>query len=178
MNRADLEHLIRAAAEISKEYDLVIVGSQSILGAIPYPAPEFKMSIEADMYPRYAPEKAAEIEGAIGEGSHFQDTHGYYASGVGPETAAHLPQDWEKRLCKIQTPNTDNKIGWCLGLEDLFLSKAAAARPKDLDFCQAMLSHAYVTATQVLALVPMMTSLDDADRKRLIARIRRWDKNK
>ena len=35
MNRDDLEHLIRVSAEIAQEYDLLIVGSQSILGAIP-----------------------------------------------------------------------------------------------------------------------------------------------
>lgn len=177
MNRVDLEHLIRASAEIAQEYDLVIVGSQSILGAVPYPAPEFKMSIEADMYPRYAPEKSDLIDGAIGESSQFQLTHGYYAQGVGPETVK-LPQGWEERLCKVQSANTNNKIGWCLGLVDLFLSKAVAAREKDRDFCQAMLRHDYLTVTQALELVPAMTDLDEAERKRLEARIKRWDKNK
>jgi len=46
MNRADLEHLIRAAAAVTNEYEFVIVGSQSILGPIPYPPDELKMSAE------------------------------------------------------------------------------------------------------------------------------------
>lgn len=49
MNREDLEHLIRAAAEITNEYEFVIVGSQSILGPIPNPPAELKMSAEAEM---------------------------------------------------------------------------------------------------------------------------------
>jgi hypothetical protein len=49
LNRDELEHLIRASAAITNEYEFVIVGSQSILGQIPYPEPEFKMSAEADI---------------------------------------------------------------------------------------------------------------------------------
>ena len=51
MNRQDLEHLIRAAAEVTNEYEFVVVGSQSILGPIPNPPAELTMSMEADIYP-------------------------------------------------------------------------------------------------------------------------------
>lgn len=47
MNRHELEHLIRASGAITEEYEFVVIGSQSILGKIPYPDPEFKMSAEA-----------------------------------------------------------------------------------------------------------------------------------
>jgi len=40
MKRSQLEHLIRAAAAITNECEIVVVGSQSILGAVPA-APEF-----------------------------------------------------------------------------------------------------------------------------------------
>ena len=71
MERENLEHLIRAAAEVTYEYEFIIIGSQSILGSLPNPPVEFKLSMEADMYPRNAPEKADLIDGAIGEGSPF-----------------------------------------------------------------------------------------------------------
>ena len=32
MNREDLEHIIRAAADVTNEYEFIIIGSQSILG--------------------------------------------------------------------------------------------------------------------------------------------------
>ena len=35
MQRHELEHLIRAAAAITNQYEIVVVGSQSILGAVP-----------------------------------------------------------------------------------------------------------------------------------------------
>lgn len=37
MRRSELEHLIRAAAAVTNQYEIVIVGSQSILGAVPEP---------------------------------------------------------------------------------------------------------------------------------------------
>ena len=60
------------------------------------------MSAEADIYPLHAPELAEKIEGAIGEGSQFHQTFGYYAQGVGPNTAV-LPRGWMSRVHRVQT---------------------------------------------------------------------------
>ena len=67
MQRSQLEHLIRAAAEITNEYEFVIIGSQSILGTVASPPPECAVSMEADIYPLQAPDLADLIDGAIGE---------------------------------------------------------------------------------------------------------------
>jgi hypothetical protein len=91
LNRENLEHIIRAAAEITNEYEFVVIGSQSILGPIPDPPEIFKMSAEADIYPMLAIEKADDIDAMIGEGSQFHQVFGYYAQGVGPETACLPP---------------------------------------------------------------------------------------
>lgn len=69
MNRKDLEHIIRASGDVTDQYEFIIVGSQSMLGSVPYPEDVFKMSAEADIYPMQAPELAEKIDGAIGEGS-------------------------------------------------------------------------------------------------------------
>ena len=82
MQRSELEHLIRAAASITNEYEMVIIGSQAILGSFPNAPAELLQSTEADIYPRHAPEKSDLIEGSIGEDSVFADTYGYYAQGV------------------------------------------------------------------------------------------------
>ena len=79
MTREELEHIIRASADVTDQYEFIIVGSQSILGTIPNPPEVFTMSAEADIYPLQAPELAERIEGAIGEGSRFHQTYGYYA---------------------------------------------------------------------------------------------------
>lgn len=48
--------------------------------------------MEADVYPRNKPELADLIDGSIGEGSPFHTSFGYYAQGVGADTAV-LPAD-------------------------------------------------------------------------------------
>lgn len=133
MNRNDLEHLIRAAAEVTGEYEFVIVGSQSVLGPIADAPPELRMSAEADMYPLNAPEKADRIEGALGEGSQFHTTFGYYAQAVGPDTAV-LPEGWRDRLQRVQSRATNGRVGYCLDVLDLFMAKAVANREKDREF--------------------------------------------
>lgn len=172
MTRAELEHIIRASAAVTDAYEFVIVGSQSILGPVPHPEDVFTMSAEADIYPLRAPELAEKIEGALGEGSRFHDTYGYYAQGVGPETAV-LPAGWMERVHRVQGEGTHGRVGYCLDVADLFMSKAAAGREKDRVFCMALLAHGHVTVEQVLALVPGMP-LDDTGRQRLRASIRRW----
>jgi hypothetical protein len=101
LKRGHLEHLIRACTQIADDEEIVIVGSQSILGAFPDAPPALLVSVEADVYPKNRPERADLIDGSIGEGSPFHETFGYYAQGVG-ETTATLPAGWKERLIPIR----------------------------------------------------------------------------
>lgn len=172
MTREELEHIIRASGNITQQYEFVILGSQSILGAIPNPPEFFTMSAEADIYPLDAPELADQIDGAIGEGSEFHDANGYYAQGVGPETAT-LPDGWLDRVHRIQNANTDLRVGLCLSVVDLFMSKAWAGRDKDREFCIGLLRHAFVKLEDALAMVHRMP-LDESQHRTLTRRIKRW----
>ncbi|WP_399685035.1 DUF6036 family nucleotidyltransferase [Xenophilus sp.] len=172
MTREELEHIIRASGDITDQYEFVIIGSQSMLGPVPAPEAVFTVSMEADIYPLQAPELAERIDGAIGEGSQFHQTHGYYAQGVGPETAT-LPTNWMQRVHRVQNANTGGRLGYCLDVLDLFLAKAAARREKDREFCMALFEHGYVRPAQVLQLVQAMP-LDDQAQRSLRATIRRW----
>lgn len=147
MNREQLEHLLRASADVLRDKgaagagnELVIIGSQSILGQFPNAPPELTRSMEADIYPLHQPALADEIDGAIGEGSPFHERFGIYAQGVGPETAI-LPQGWQQRLVPVQTPATSPAIGLCLEVHDLAVSKYIAGRPKDLEYTRALMRH-------------------------------------
>ena len=172
MTREELEHIIRASGNITQQYEFVILGSQSILGAIPNPPEFFTMSAEADIYPLDAPELADQIDGAIGEGSDFHDAHGFYAKGVGPETAT-LPDGWIDRVHRIQNANTDLRVGLCLSVVDLFMSKAWAGRDKDREFCIGLLRHVFVKLEDALAMVHRMP-LDESQHRTLTRRIKRW----
>jgi len=162
MQRHELEHLIRAAARITDEYEFIVVGSQSILGSVPRPPAECVVSNEADIFPMNAEDKADLIDGAIGEGSRFHETHGYYAQGVDSTTAV-LPAGWRDRLVRIQSEQTEGRVGYCLDVLDLFLSKCAANREKDRVFNRALLAHGHVTVEAALERLPTMPL--DADRR-------------
>ena len=168
MKRRDLEHIVRAAAAVSDQTEIVVVGSQSLLGAVPDAPGELLVSMDADLYPLHRPDLATAIEGAIGEGSPFADTFGYFAHGVGPETA-RLPHGWEGRLVRVQNANTDQKIAYCLEPHDMALSKLVAGREKDGPFVAVMLRHGIVDrATLQQRLLSL--EVDPATRER----IRRW----
>ena len=150
MRREDLHHVVAAAAQIVGEDEFVIIGSQAILGSYPDAPESLLRSQEADLYPRNAPEKAIDIEGALGDGSHFQETYGYFAHAVGPETAK-APTGWEERLVVVHVParvaSTTTAVAFCLEPHDLILSKLAANRERDWDFAKEALGAKLVDAT-------------------------------
>ncbi len=148
MNRKQLEHIIRASGSISGCRDLVIIGSQALLGACPDAPPELMTSMDADLYPLMDPGKADLIDGCIGELSPFHESFGYYAHGVGPGTAL-LPSGWQHRLIRVANENTGGTTGWCLAPVDLAIGKLLAGRTKDLDFVRQMLGMGAVTADMI-----------------------------
>jgi hypothetical protein len=143
MTREQLEHLIRAASTITEDDELVIIGSQAILGQFPNAPASLLVSIEADIYPLHHPQRWDLIDGTIGEGSPFHTTFGYYAQGVGEETAI-LPEGWRDRLVPIRGPGTRGATGWALEAHDLLVAKYAAGREKDLEFAAEAIRHGLV----------------------------------
>ena len=66
MQRSELEHIIRASGDVAQDDEIVIIGSQSILGQFPDAPIRLLASMEADVYPRHHPERADKVDGAIG----------------------------------------------------------------------------------------------------------------
>jgi hypothetical protein len=143
MTRAQLEHVIRAAATIADDDEIVVLGSQAVLGQFPDAPEELLVSNEADVYPKNHLDRSDLVDGSIGELSPFHDMYGYYAQGVGPETAT-LPAGWQDRLVVVEGPRTRGARGLCLEVHDLVLSKYVAHREKDLRFNQAAARHGLV----------------------------------
>ena len=140
MTRSQLDHILRAAGAITDESELVVLGSQAILGSRPDVPAELRASTEADVFPMHAPEKTDLIDGTMGELSLFQDTHGYYAHGITPESTV-LANGWRERLVPLQSPATQGVVGFCLCPADLAISKLAAGREKDFTFVTSLLKH-------------------------------------
>ena len=137
MKRHELEHLIRAAADITGQQELVIIGSQAVLGQYPEAPDTLLISIEADIHPIHAPGLGTAIELHIGEGSRFDRTHGYHADGI-EGGLPPLPRGWESRLIPICNENTNGATGWCLEVHDIAAAKYAAHREKDLRYTREL----------------------------------------
>lgn len=157
MQRAHLEHIIRAAANVTGDQEIVVIGSQAILATVPDPPAELTASMEADVFPKNHREMAVAIDGALGEFSSFHTSFGYYASAVGPETAV-APEGWMRRLVPLRNANTGNAIGWCIEVHDLILAKLAAGRDKDVRFCEIAARAGLVNTSTLRARIPLMTS--------------------
>ena len=170
MRRDQLEHAIRTACQIIGHDEVVVVGSQSILGTLSeedLPL-EATMSVEVDVLPLAEDNEetarlADLIEGVAGELSPFEDLHGYSIDGVDLLTSA-LPEGWRARLVEVQNANTCSPgserqfTGWCLDKEDLCVAKLCALRVKDVNFVGALLRSGLVDAEVLVARLPTVPS--------------------
>lgn len=176
MKREQLEHVLRAASQIADDPDVLVIGSQSILGAIAEERlpPEATGSIEVDVAFFDDPDesKADQVDGAIGELSPFHETFGYYAQGVSVSTAV-LPQGWRDRLVVVETASTAPGRGHVLDPHDCVVSKLVAGREKDHAFAAALIRHKLVDPKVLADRIDLLT-VAPAQRTRLKQWIDSW----
>ena len=156
MNLKQLEHLLRACGSIARCREIVVLGSQAILASYPNAPDQLLRSMDIDCYPLEDPAKADLIDGSIGELSPFHQTFGYYARGIGPETAT-LPAGWRTRVVRVESENTGGTVGLCVSPEDLAVSKLLAGREKDIEFVVEMLRAGLVTEAAIRSLAPELS---------------------
>lgn len=172
MNRDQLAHVLRAASNATGQVDILVIGSQAILGSfddddLPI---EATMSIEADLGFLHdtSEELSDRIDGSIGEMSPFYDAFGYYAQGISVTTAV-LPSGWRDRLVKFESEATRPARGWCLEPHDLVIAKMVRGDPKDYAFANALRSIAAVDPAVFVERLAV-TDVTEPDRRR----IQRW----
>jgi hypothetical protein len=170
MRRDQLEHAIRAACQIIDADEVIVVGSQAILGSLSEDQlpPEATMSLEVDILP-IAPDEATtveladRIEGVAGEWSPFEELHGFSIDGVSLTTSA-LPTGWRARLVKVTNDNTTaddgqrRLTGWCLERHDLCVAKLVALREKDINFVAALITAGLVDKQTIAARLDQLDS--------------------
>jgi Nucleotidyltransferase of unknown function (DUF6036) len=96
----------------------------------------------------------------------FHETFGYYAHGVGADTAV-LPRGCEDRLIPIRNDNTNNVTGWCLEVHDLASSKLVAGRERDMEFLAVLLKKSLVHVNTLQERVRSLQSKADLAEQRL-----------
>jgi hypothetical protein len=148
VNRAALEHLLRAAAAVTGESTFYVVGSAAILPAWPpeRDIPEVvARSREADLIPASGSLQMVDlIDGALGQDSTFDSTFGYYADGVDFSTVSWAPEGWRDRVIRFETAATGDAVGLCMEPHDLVVAKLCAGREKDLEFAKGLVQSGLV----------------------------------
>lgn len=159
MRRQELAHLLRAAGAVARDKEVLVLGSQAILGT--YDDDELPemvtLSREADIAFLDDPDrrKADDVEGAIGEMSPFHETHQVYAEGVHVDTA-ELPDGWRDRLVSWTLRSSDPATPRFIEAHDLVVSKLAAGREKDIAFAATLLNARLVHIDVLLTRAAML----------------------
>lgn len=168
MTRAELEHAIRAACDITHDTEVFVFGSQAILGEFPDAPAALRMSAEAGISPKHRLDRIENLN-SIGEGSPFHQAHGFYVHGVPITEAATLPRDWQARTIRVCNANTRGHSGLCLEGHDLAASKLAAYRDKDREFVRILLAERMAKARTLIARIRLLP-VEQEERERLM----RW----
>lgn len=174
MRRDQLEHLLRAASTITDDPNVIVFGSQAILGSFAEQLlpPEATYSVESDFtfFNDENDDKSDHVDGAIGELSMFHETFGIYAQGVSITTAV-LPLGWQDRVVVIEAGTTEPARGHCLEPHDLVISKLVANRDKDREFAAALLNAGLVSKDTLLERAAQLVDRDH-DTERIVAWLR------
>lgn len=142
MTREELEEAIRNATRVIQQREVLIIGSQAILGSydeaqLPERA---TLSEEVDIAPITDDEDytlATLIDAELGEWSQFHEDHGFYVQGVNVTTAV-LPNGWEARTVQVAPDGPGGAFARCLDSHDLCAAKLVRGEGKDLEFVGAL----------------------------------------
>ena len=170
MKKQQVDHVLRAAGELTGETQFIIIGSQSLHGKHPNLPDDIVVSFEVDLIAKKSPDRTEWLN-MIGQDSRFHETHGYYADPVDEKTAT-LPKGWKARLVNLPPGDTAGVSGLCLDPHDLAIAKYVARREKDIVFNRELAARGIVKKEKLLLLLDS-TSLHEAERRRIRDHIER-----
>lgn len=173
-----VEHILRAAAEITGHRTFVLVGSAAIVvGRKNVPA-TMVITPEIDIYALGAedPEAVSDlIESNIGRDSAFHKTHGYFGDSVSPQTAT-MPLDWEARTTEYEGSGCPGVIVIVPDVNDIALTKLVAWREKDRGWLTEGARYSLLSLQTMADRLHLMPEADHdrgiPDKSEIIRRIR------
>lgn len=166
MDLSHLQALFSEAKRLTRHTEFVVVGSLCVLGVVQrsseIPA-RMLMSIDVDCYTRADPGRIFELEEKLGEGSKFEEEHGYYLDPISPELPM-LPDQWEYRLIQIELE--EGIVVFFLDPNDAAVSKYARCDVRDREWIRAGLEAGLLSAPIIESKFRQTPFLDDAERER------------
>jgi hypothetical protein len=137
MNRNRLEHLLIALSQITRDRELVMIGSQAV-HAVTNDAPDdVLISRECDVLFDAGDPLVAVIDDQLGRDSPYAAESFVHVDTVS-STFPFLPGGWEQRLVPFGPAAPHLR---CLEIHDLVLSKLAAGRLKDYELIAVLLDR-------------------------------------
>jgi uncharacterized nucleotidyltransferase DUF6036 len=177
VKQEDFAHVLRAAANAAEDNNIIVIGSQAILGTYSedeLPA-EACLSIEVDIAFLDDPDelKATKVDGAIGEDSRFHETFGIYGQGVGL-AVADLPSGWLERCVPVTLQAAYPSTAVCLEAHDIVVAKLSAGREKDYDYAKALIRAGMVSCATLRERAALLATIE-AKRRRIVEAINRFE---
>jgi len=166
LNREQLHALLSEARQQVQHAEFVIVGSLAILGAVAEPPRTMVMSIDVDTYLKNDPQRTGELVQALGQGSAFEDEHGYYLDPVSPNLPS-FPAGWQDRLVQIDFGDVK---AFFVEANDVAVSKYMRGEDRDLRWLLAGLKAGLIDLDVIERRVGSAPALDGelaAARKRI-----------
>ncbi|MGH8196347.1 MAG: DUF6036 family nucleotidyltransferase [Woeseiaceae bacterium] len=166
MDLSHLQALFLEARRLTGHTEFVVVGSLSILGVVRRASeiPErMLMSIDVDCYTKDDPGRIFELQEQLGEGSRFEEEHGYYLDPVTPQLST-LPAQWTYRLIKVEL---GGQIAvHFLDPNDAAVSKYARCDVRDREWIKAGLDAGLLSTPIIQSRFLETEFLDEAERER------------
>jgi hypothetical protein len=182
MNVGRIDHLLRAAANVTGQNNFVLVGSASVivrrkLRRKSIPA-DMTITQEIDIYAPFADDiesMSQMIDTNIGQGSRFHDEFGYYGDGVSP-TTAKMPTDWQARAIEYRGAGSPSVVAVVPEENDVALAKLAAWRDKDQDWLARGVNYGILSLKTMSSRLDRMSEpnpeLGSPSRETLVARLK------
>ena len=174
LRRANIDHILRAAAALSGHQRFVMVGTGAVIATARHIPAAMMLTREIDIYADGSadPEAISDlIDASIGHDLLFDRTFGYYGDGVGPRTAI-MPEDWRRRAIEYRTP-AGEATALCPSAEDVAIAKLCAWREKDQSWLREALRARIAAPDQIESLLtremPPEAPATDELRRRLRA---------
>jgi hypothetical protein len=166
MDLSQLQALFIEAKRLTKHKEFVVVGSLCVLGIVQrsseIPA-RMLMSIDVDCYTRTDPGRIFDLKEKLGQGSEFEQQHGYYLDPIAPELPT-LPEQWEHRLIPVELD--EGIVVHFLDQNDAAVSKYARCDVRDREWIRAGLEAGLLSAAVIESRFRQTRFLDDAERER------------
>ena len=162
---SDLQELFEQARKLTNHTEFVVVGSLSILGVVQgsnVPA-RMLMSIDVDCFTRNDPGRIFELNEALGEGSAFEASHGFYLDPISPDVPT-LPENWKYRL--IRVPLDKRIFVSFLDPNDAAVSKYSRCEPRDREWIRSGLAAGLLSVPIIESRFRDTAFLDAAERDR------------